>query len=142
MITWTCRARDVFLVATLIAAMGGCSISMPGPALIDLEPTGSIRAKASANPIDERDWPVAEPAMRAMIRADATAKAETWTNPETGRNGQFAAVASSFTRGGATCRAFVARIDAADGASAVQGVGCLGEGGKIAFSDIAPWAGL
>jgi hypothetical protein len=142
MITWTGRARDGFILMSWIAALGGCSISMPGPALMDLEPTGSIRAKASANPIDARDWPIAEPAMRAVIRAEATAKPESWNNPETGRNGQFAAVASSFTRGGVTCRAFVAKIEAADGATAVQGVGCLGDGGKIAFSDIAPWVGL
>jgi hypothetical protein len=129
-------------VVVLAFALCGCSISMPLPALIDNEPTGSIQAKATEKPFDPGDWPHAESALRAAMGGKATAEPARWTNPDTGRNGQFLAVAGPFQREGASCRAFLARIEETEGARSFQGIGCARENGEVAISDVAPWKGL
>ena len=123
---------------------------MPIPGFVDDDPVGAIKPKASAsaNPFEAADWKAAEPALRAAMRAQASAAPSIWSNAETGRRGQFLAVAGPFKRAGEECRAFLASIEGKAEASRdseakiLQGVGCKGEGDEIVLEDVAPWKGL
>src|SRR4051794_3479599 len=101
-------------------ALSGCSMPIPG--FIDPAPTGSV--KSAGYPFASEDWPKAEPALIAAIRAGAADDPALWSNAETGRKGSIVAVGARFNRAGATCRAFVARIGENDATRAVQGDAC------------------
>ena len=115
---------------------------MPIPGFTDNRPTGAIKPAASANPFDARDWPLVEPALRTAIRADATPDPVAWSNPDTGRHGQLVAVAGAFAQEGASCRAFLARIEDSEGSRSLQGVGCARAAGELAMTGVAPFKGL
>jgi outer membrane surface antigen len=135
------------LVATAFA-LAGCSIAIPLPSLIDDDPTGSIKPKATAAALSTAyqpdDWRLAEPALSATLRAKDGGEGGRWSNPQTGGHGEFVAVAGSFARDGRSCRAFVARIAGKDGMGdkVLQGVGCPREGEEAAVYDVSPWTGL
>jgi len=149
--------RDAFwraprLLARLAAfafaavALAGCSIPLPG--FIDDQPTGSIKPKAApavlSSAYDSSDWRLAEPVLSATLRAKSADQPGAWSNPDTGKHGEFLAVAGSFERDGHPCRAFVARVVGKDGApvKTLQGVGCPREGEEAAIYDVSPWTGL
>ena len=134
--------RAAGLAIGLAFALGGCSISIPIPGFTDNHSTGAIKPQASANPFDARDWPLVEPALRTAIRAEATPDPVAWTNPDTRRRGEVVAVASPFMQDGASCRAFLARIEEPEGSRSLQGVGCARAAGELAILDVAPWKGL
>ncbi len=124
-------------VGALALALSGCSMSIPG--LIDRTPTGAVK---SANyPFASEDWPKAEPALIAAIRADAADDPALWNNAGTGRKGSVAAVGARFNRAGATCRAFVARIGEDGETRAVQGDACE-KAGAVTISGGAPFRGV
>jgi hypothetical protein len=123
---------------------------MPIPGFVDDEPIGSIKPTAAApvNPFEAADWRIAEPALRAAMRAQSSAPPSTWSNSDTGRHGQFLAVAGPFKRAGRDCRAFLASIEpksegsADEEAKVLQGVGCKRGAEEIVLEDVAPWKGL
>jgi surface antigen len=142
------RSAPGAALGALCLALAGCSIAIPLPGLVDDEPTGSIKPKASAAALsaayDPRDWRLAEPALSVALRAKDGGSRDLWSNPETGGHGEFVAVAGAFTRDGRSCRAFVARIAGKAGTDdkTLQGVGCPREGDEAAVYDVTPWTGL
>jgi hypothetical protein len=135
------------LVASAFA-LAGCSIAIPLPSMIDDDPTGAIKPKATSAALstayDPGDWRLAEPALSASLRAKDGGERGRWSNPQTGGHGEFVAVAGSFPRDGRPCRAFVARIAGKDGSGdqVLQGVGCPREGEEAAVYEVSPWSGL
>ena len=129
------RERRVAAFAFTLA-LGGCSMPIPG--LIDRAPTGAIRSPTY--PFAEEDWPKAEPALLASIRAEAGDDPAAWVNEASGRRGAVAAVGASFAKAGATCRSFVARILDGEEKVAVQGSACEKDG-AVKLSDVGPFRG-
>jgi hypothetical protein len=139
------RWRPIAAISLLALSLGGCSISIPlGSFMKDSDTTGSIKASASpfAPDLDMKDWRIAEPILAQALRAGELETAAQWSNPDSGRTGAFQPVASSFSRGGKTCRAFVARINAADGSRMLQAIGCPDDSGAVAVDKVEPWKGL
>ena len=127
----------LFAAALMELGLSGCSMSIPG--FIDATPTGAV--KAANYPFASEDWPKAEPALIAAIRADAADDPSLWSNAATGRKGSVVAVGARFTKSGATCRAFVARIGGDGDTRAVQGDACE-KAGAVTISDGAPFRGV
>ncbi|MDE3177136.1 MAG: hypothetical protein KGM15_13625 [Pseudomonadota bacterium] len=135
----TSRREGVSLSVTLVllTALSGCSMSIPG--LIDRTPTGAI--KSPSYPFASEDWSKAEPALLAVIRADAADDPAQWSNEDSGHKGSVAAVGARFNKGGAACRAFVARIAEDGEVRAVQGDACE-KAGAVTISGGAPFRGV
>jgi hypothetical protein len=143
----TSAARSWILVAAvgLACSLGGCSISIPLSSFTkDDDATGSIKASASSllPDIDAQDWRIAEPILAEALRAGEPQSAVRWSNADSGHSGAFQPVAGSFSRGGKSCRAFVARLNVAEGSKTVQAMGCPDDGGRVAIDDVKPWKGL
>ena len=134
------RARALARPAVAVGVglwLAGCSMSIPG--FVDRAPTGSIKSKTY--PFAEEDWAKAEPALIAAIRADASDDSSLWNNAASGRRGAVAGIGSRFERGGATCRAFLARIGEDGETRAMEGAACM-KAGEVTISDAAPFKGL
>lgn len=141
---WT-RLLAPWRIGAMVAgalALGGCSMALPS--LVDTEPTGSIKPKASplSSDFDPRDWRIAEPVLASSLRAPPPAKPAVWSNADTGAHGEFVAVAGTFTRGEESCRAFIARVADGKTTKTLQAVGCPHESGEVAVFDASPWDGL
>ncbi len=106
---------------------------------IDASPTGS--AKSATYPFAQEDWPKAEPAMIAAIRADAADDPAQWSNAASGRRGSIVGIGASFAKGGATCRAYIARISENGESRAAQGDACE-KAGQVTLSAGAPLRGV
>jgi hypothetical protein len=122
--------------------LGGCSMALPS--LIDDEPVGSIKPAAStlSKDYDPRDWRIAEPVLASSLRAPDPAEPAVWSDAETGARGEFLAVAAPFSRGGQSCRKFVARLIDGKAARRLQAVGCPSESGEVAIFDASRWTQL
>jgi surface antigen len=131
------RFGAVALALALTAGLGGCSMPISG--FIDPAPTGSV--KSASYPFAQEDWAKAEPAMIAAIRADAADDPAQWSNSSSGRHGSVVGVGARFDKGGATCRAFIARIAENGESRAVQGNACE-KSGEVTLSDAAPLRGV
>lgn len=112
-------------------------MSIPG--FVDPTPTGSVKSKTY--PFAEEDWSKAQPALIAAIRADAGDDPARWSNSGSGRHGAVEGIGARFQRSGATCRAFVARINEDGDARAVDGAACE-KSGEVTVSDAALFKGL
>lgn len=115
-------------------ALAGCSMSIPG--FIDASPTGAL--KSPFYPFAQEDWAKAEPALIAAIRAGVGDDPVLWSNATSGRSGVVVGVGARFARGGATCRAFVARISENGTAKDVEGSACE-KAGDVTVSDAGPF---
>jgi hypothetical protein len=112
-------------------------MSIPG--FVDASPTGSVK---SANyPFATEDWLKAEPAVIAAIRADEGDDPAQWRNAASGRRGAVVGIGARFARSGATCRAFVARINENGESRAVQGDAC-DKAGAVTLSNATPFGGV
>jgi hypothetical protein len=69
-------------LALLLAALGGCAISMPIPGLIDKETTGAIAPKPAKTSADS---PAPKP-LAAAMRADASAGPAAPAGPDDAEN--------------------------------------------------------
>jgi surface antigen len=130
-------ARRAALAAGLALAgfaLDGCSMSIPG--FIDASPTGAV--KTPFYPFAQEDWAKAEPALIAAIRAGVGDDPALWSNAASGRSGVVAGVGARFARGGATCRAFVARIQDSGTPRDVEGSACE-KAGDVTVSDAGPF---
>ena len=137
------RIRSGFLMFAVTGGIGDCSVSMPLPGFIDNDTTGSLKPRAAAaNPYDPGDWKKAEPAVASALKSGEAADPADWSNPDTGRKGQVAAVAAPFKRDGSVCRALIGRIQEGETIREWQGVGCRGEGERVVLEDVSPWRGL
>ena len=125
-------ARLAALAAGL--ALAGCSMSIPG--FIDASPTGAL--KTPFYPFAKEDWAKAEPALIAAIRAGVGDDPAPWSNATSGRSGVVVGVGARFARGGATCRAFVARISDNGTPRDVEGSACE-KAGDVTVSDAGPF---
>jgi surface antigen len=112
---------------------------MPIPGLIDLSSTGTVRP--ATYPFAKEDWPKAEPALIAAIRAGSGDDPAEWNNADSGRRGVIVGLGSRFARGGATCRTFLARIVDNGDERAMQGSACE-KAGDVTLSDAAPLKGV
>jgi surface antigen len=116
-------------------------MSIPG--FVDPSPTGAIRSPDY--PFAKEDWPKAETALIAAIDADAGADPgadpASWSNEESGRSGSVVGVGARFARAGATCRAFIARIEEDHKTRAAEGAACE-KAGQVTISDAAPFRGV
>jgi surface antigen len=121
-------------VLAAVLALPGCSFPIPG--FIDASPTGSVRAPTY--PFDQEDWAKAQPALIAAIGANSADDPPRWVNDASGRSGVVVGVGARFAKGGATCRAFVARIFENDDARQAEGSACL-KGGEVTLTDAAPF---
>ena len=128
----------------LALSLAGCSISIPFTPFMNGDATGSIKPVASplSPDLDMKDWRIAEPILAQALLSDEPEAPARWSNPDSGRSGAFQPVASTFTREGKPCRAFVARIIVADGPKMLQAIGCPGEAGEVAIDRVAPWKGI
>jgi 17 kDa outer membrane surface antigen len=106
--------------------------------------TGSIKPVTSplSSDLDMKDWRIAEPILASALLNDEPQAPAKWSNPDSGRSGAFQPVAAAFSREGKPCRAFVARIVAADGAKLLQAIGCPGDAGAVAIDKVEPWKGI
>ena len=127
------------MAAAVVTALALSGCSMPIPALIDATPTGAIRAPTY--PFAKEDWDKAEPALLAAIRAEEGDDPAGWNNDISGRKGLIVGVGARFAKGGATCRAFVARVVESGAARAAQGDACE-KAGAVTLSDAAPLKGV
>jgi surface antigen len=112
-------------------------MSIPG--FVDPSPTGAIRS--TDYPFAKEDWPKAEAALIAVIGADVGADPTSWSNDESGRSGSVVGVGARFARAGATCRAFIARIEEDRKTRAAEGAACE-KAGEVTISDAAPFRGV
>jgi hypothetical protein len=141
-----CWRAGVSIVGALLGGcamvLGGCSMVLPS--LIDDEPVGTIKPRASllSRAYDPRDWRIAEPVLASSLRAPDAAGPAVWSDAETGARGEFLALAGSFPREGRSCRIFVARLADSKAARRLQAVGCPSESGEVAIFDASPWTGL
>jgi surface antigen len=131
--------RGFALAGILVVSAGLAGCSMPIPGFIDISPTGSV--KSSSYPFTSEDWPKAAPALIAAIRAGAGDDPASWSNADSGRRGLVVGIGSRFARGGATCRAFVAKISDNGEEREVQGSACE-KAGDVTLSDAAPFKGV
>jgi 17 kDa outer membrane surface antigen len=139
------RAWLLFAAVGLSFGLGGCSFSIPlGSFTKDDDTTGSIKANASPflPDLDPQDWRIAEPILAQALRSGEPQTAVHWSNADSGHSGAFQPVAGSFSRGGKSCRAFVARLNVVDGTKMVQALGCPDDGGRVAVDDVKPWKGI
>jgi surface antigen len=125
--------------AAIVFAGGLAGCSMQIPSFIDASPTGS--AKSATYPFAQEDWAKAQPALLAAIRADESDDPAQWSNATSGRRGVIVGVGARFAKGGATCRAFVARIADNGESRATQGDACE-KAGDVTVSDAAPVKGV
>ena len=128
------RGAVAAIFALMGFGLGGCSMSIPG--FIDASPTGAV--KSPVYPFAPEDWAQAEPAVIAAIRAGLGDDPAQWSNEASGRSGVVVGVGARFAKGGATCRAFVARIRDSEAARDVEGSACE-KGGGVTLSDAGPF---
>jgi hypothetical protein len=128
----------------LALALAGCSMSIPLKSFMNNDTTGSIKAASSplSADLDMKDWRIAEPVLAQALQSGEPEAAAHWSNPDSGRSGAFQPVAATFAREGRPCRAFVARIVAADGPKMLQAIGCPEADGMVAIDRVEPWKGL
>jgi 17 kDa outer membrane surface antigen len=142
---WAARGRlSVAALGLLVVGLAGCSMSIPLKSFMNNDTTGSIKPATSplSADLDMKDWRIAEPVLAQALQSGEPEAAMHWSNPDSGRSGAFQPVAAAFSREGRPCRAFVARILAADGPKMLQAIGCPGEGGMVALDRVEPWKGL
>jgi hypothetical protein len=136
----------LWLAAPGLLALGlaGCSMSIPLKSFMNNDTTGSIKPAASplSADLDMKDWRIAEPVLAQALQSGEPEAAAHWSNPDSGRSGAFQPVAATFAREGRPCRAFVARIVAADGPKMLQAIGCPEADGMVALDKVEPWKGL
>jgi hypothetical protein len=138
---WRGRA-PIAALGLLAIGLAGCSMSIPS--FLNNDATDSIKPVVSplSPDLDMKDWRIAEPILaQALLNGEPAAPVQ-WSNPDSGRSGAFQPVASVFLREGKKCRAFVARILAADGPKMLQAVGCPSEGDVVAIDKVEPWKGI
>jgi hypothetical protein len=137
-------ALGLLALGLLAPGLAGCSMSIPLKSFMNDDTTGSIKPAVSplSADLDMKDWRIAEPVLARALRSGEPDAAMHWSNPDSGRSGAFQPVAATFSREGRPCRAFVARIVAADGSKLLQAIGCPEEGGIVALDRIEPWKGL
>jgi hypothetical protein len=128
-----CERRGLAALA-FGAALGLAGCSMPIPGFIDPAPTGSV--KSPSYPFADEDWPKAQAALISAIRADDVAQ---W-RADSGGQGSIVGVGPTYAKGGATCRAFEARIDKGEEKHAIQGAACEKDG-KATISDVEAFRG-
>ena len=127
-----CERRLAVFALAAVLALGGCSMPIGG--LIDPLPTASV--KSPTYPFAAEDWPKAQGALLAAIRADEVAD---W-RAESGGEGTVVGVGPAYAKAGATCRAFEARIDKGEEKHAIQGAVCEKDG-KATISDVGAFRG-
>jgi surface antigen len=132
-----CEGRGAALALLLAAGLAGCSMPIPG--FIDASPTGAV--KSATYPFAKEDWPKAEPAVIAAIRSDSGDDPAQWSNSDSGRRGVVVGVGARFDKAGATCRAFVARINDNGESRAMQGDACE-KAGDVTLTAAAPLRGV
>jgi surface antigen len=126
-------------LAALAAALSLTGCSMPIKGFVDAAPTGAIKSKTY--PFADEDWAKAAPALSAAIRADASDDPAPWANADSGRRGTVAGIGARYDKGGATCRAFVAKIGDDRDTRIAQGAACL-KADEVTISEAAPFKGL
>jgi hypothetical protein len=138
------RRLTVAALGVLALGLAGCSMSIPLKSFMKSDTTGSIKAAASplSPDLDMKDWRIAEPILAQALQSGEAEAAMKWSNPDSGRSGAFQPVADTFTREGKPCRAFVARILAADGPKMLQAIGCPREDGMVALDKVEAWKGI
>jgi len=127
-----CESGFGLLALAAALALGGCSMPIGG--LIDPLPTASV--KSPTYPFAAEDWPKAQVALLAAIRADEVMD---W-RAESGGQGTVVGVGPSYAKAGATCRAFEARIGKGEEKHAIQGAVCEKDG-KATISDVGAFRG-
>jgi surface antigen len=140
-----CRRPLRLSAACLIAAaLAGCAVSVPLPSFMNSDTTGAIKPRASplSADLDDADWRIAEPVLATALKTEQGGQPAAWANPTSGHGGAFQPVAGAFKRDGQTCRAFVARINAADQSKIVQAIGCLAAGDAVFVDQAQPWKAL
>jgi hypothetical protein len=135
---------SVSALGILALGLAGCSMSIPLKSFMNNDTTSSIKPATSplSADLDMKDWRIAEPILAQALQSSEPEAAMHWSNPDSGRSGVFQPVAATFSREGRPCRAFVARILAADGPKMLQAIGCPEEGGMVALDRVEPWKGL
>jgi 17 kDa outer membrane surface antigen len=138
------RTGRLWLAALSLLAIGVAGCSMSIPSFLSEDATGSIKPAASplSSDLDVKDWRIAEPILAEALLNGEPAAPVRWSNPDSGRSGAFQPVAGLFQREGKTCRAFVARVLAAEGAKMLQAIGCPGEAGGVLIAQVEPWKGI
>lgn len=134
-------AQSVAAVLLCALALAGCSLSLPmmGSATgvgVDREPTGTIAKTAVAKPLnremisplshnlDVEDWRRARAALATALDPQGNGATVAWDNPQSGHKGTFIPVAAPYPVDGQVCRAFIAKIEAAEAKENVQGSAC------------------
>lgn len=140
----TGKCLSIAALAALAFGLAGCSMSIPLTSFMSDDTTGSIKPSASplSPDLDMKDWRIAEPVLAQALQSPAPEAPARWSNPDSGRSGAFQPVAATFSREGKPCRAFVARIVAADGPKMLQAIGCPEDSETVALERIEPWKGL
>ncbi len=139
---WRLARSGRLCVLMAALALAGCSTALPS--LIDDEPIGSIKPKASplSAAYDPRDWRIAEPVLASSLRGPGGAAPAIWSDADTGAHGQFLALAEPFDRNGQSCRTFVAQLVDGKAAKKLKAVGCPDDSGEVAIFDATVWTRL
>lgn len=137
------RALALFPCA---AGLGACSVSVPLAPLnasAGDDVTGSIRkdAPALSRRLDPEDWRRAKAAMGTALDPQGNGASVGWSNGQSGARGTFVSVAQAYPTDGRICRAFIAKVETAEGAEDVQGTACREGAGDWDLRDVKPWKG-
>ncbi len=129
----------IFACFCLALSVAGCSYAIPLPSLLgDDDATASIaaarRKPAGTAPenFDARDWKEARGALVLALAPQSAGQSIDWTNPATGAQGSFTALAGEFRQNVRMCRAFVADTGAGAKQKTAEGLACK--------DDLGEWA--
>lgn len=126
-----------------LAALAGCSFSVPGFPGDDVETTGSITRKVTGSPLSpelgQEDWRRAKAALAVALDPQGSGAAVKWDNPDTEIGGTFTPVGQPFVRSDEVCRAFVAALNLPGRASHLQGTACRPSADEWRILEVRPW---
>ena len=133
--------------AALVAASLTLALSACGtPGLIgsagDIETTGSIGAPLSlVSALGEADATQARAALDKALDPRAAGNPAPWSNKESGRSGDFAAVGQAYLQDDRLCRAFIASIVEEGSRRWLRGAACREGAGPWAVSGLRSFDG-
>jgi surface antigen len=133
------------LVSALASVLGGCSVSVPispfESKVSKEDITGSIREPSNilSRRLDAEDWRRARAAMGTALDPQGNGSSVSWENAQSGSRGSFVPVAQTYPADDKICRAFLAKIETADGSEDLQGTACRDNSSDWNVRDAKPW---
>lgn len=108
--------------------------------------TGSISNPRQVTPLssnlNEEDWRRAQSALALAVDPQGNGAPVSWDNPDSGRKGSFVAAGPLYVLDNRVCRSFVAKLNAPDPDTQLQGSSCRLGPNEWVVKDVKPWKPL